>query len=224
MKNGIYLVLMIPILVIPFFLAYSMADFGLITRAAREHMMLAYASLAISLLISVPLAIVALYNKWLAEGIIAFANLLQAIPSLAVIALVIPLLGIGFAPAIVVIVLRALLPIIKNTYVGLSSVDREYIESARGIGLSDWQIIWHIRFPNAWPAFFAGVKFSSIMANSVAILTAYIGTGGFGSVIRSGFSNFNTPKILAGVLPVMGIAIATDLALSWMEGRVSKDE
>jgi len=148
---------------------------------------------------------------------------MQAIPSLATIAFVIPFLGIGFTPAIIVIVLRALLPIIKNTYIGLSTVDESIIDSARGMGMSGWEIIRHIRIPNAYPAIFAGIKFASIMANSVAILTAYIGTGGFGSIVRSGFSNFNTPKIVAGVLPVMGIAIATDILLSWLEKKLRKE-
>jgi osmoprotectant transport system permease protein len=223
-KDLVYFWLVAGVLLLPFAFSAMLVDFNIITDAAGEHLILAYASLFISIIISLPLAIAALYNKYLAEAIIGFANLVQSIPSLAVIALIIPFLGIGFTPAIIVIVLRALLPIIKNTYIGLKSVDPVLIDSAKGIGMSDWQIIRHVRIPNSYPAIFAGIKFASIMANSVAILTAYIGTGGFGELVRSGFSNFNTDKILGAVLPVMGIAIGTDLILSLIERKLDKND
>ena len=146
-----------------------------------------------------------------------FSNLVQAIPSFAVVALVVPLIGIGFTPAVIAIMLRVLLPIIKNTYIGLLNVDPALIESSEGIGLSEFQIIRHVRLPNAYPAIFAGIKFAAILANSIAVLTALIGGGGLGSIIFEGLTNFNTTKVLAGTLPVIGIALFLDFSFSRIE-------
>ena len=190
------------------------ADIG---NATMEHLILTYGALFVSCIISFPLALISMYNKRLAMGIITFANLLQAIPSFAVVAIVVPLMGIGFEPAILAIMLRTLLPIIKNTYIGMNEVDRSIVESAEGIGLTKWQIIRKIRIPNAYPAIFAGVKFAAILANSIAILTAIIGSGGLGSIIFEGLSNLNTDKILAGSLPTIGIAILIDVSFTLME-------
>jgi len=189
--------------------------------ATVEHLVLTYGSLFISALIALPLAVLCIYDKRLANVIITIANLLQAIPSFAVVAIVVPLMGIGFEPAIVAILLRALLPIIKNTYIGMAEVDSSIIDSAKGIGLTQWQIIKKIRIPNAYPAIFAGLKFAAILANSIAILTAIIGSGGLGTIIFAGLSNLNTDKILAGSLPTIGIAIFIDVSFSIVERLIS---
>jgi osmoprotectant transport system permease protein len=126
-----------------------------ILNATLDHLKLVYGSLAFGIILSFPLAIIAFYRRNFTSWIIGFANLVQAVPSFAVVALVVPLLGIGFEPAVLAIVIRALLPIIKNTVIGLDSVDPFSIESAKGIGLTEWQVIRHIRFPNAYPAIFA---------------------------------------------------------------------
>jgi osmoprotectant transport system permease protein len=194
---------------------------GTVAVATFQHIILAYTALAASILLSIPLAVVALYNERFAAIVMTFANLVQAVPSLAVVAFVVPLLGIGFWPAILAIMLRAVLPIIKNTWIGLSSVDPSLIDSAQGIGLTDWQIIRYIRFPNAYPAIFAGIKFAAILANSVAILTAIIGSGGLGSVIFEGLAGVNIATLMAGALPAIGIAVFIDASFTVIEKRIS---
>ena len=119
--------------------------------------------------------------------------------------------------------LRVLLPIIKNTYIGLFNVDPSLIESAKGIGLTEFQVIRYVRLPNAYPAIFAGIKFAAILANSIAVLTALIGGGGLGSMIFEGLTNFNTTKILAGTLPVIGIALFLDFSFSVLEHRLTPE-
>ncbi|WP_175060011.1 ABC transporter permease [Thermococcus sp. 2319x1] len=189
--------------------------------AFGEHLVLTYASLFLSIAVGIPLATLSLKSKRLASFITGFANLVQAIPSFAVVAIVVPLLGIGFTPAVFAIFLRALLPIVKNTYVGLSEVDEAMIDAARGIGLTEWEIIRYVRFPHAYPAMFAGIKFAAVLANSIAILTAIIGSGGLGSLVFEGLASFNTDKILAGSIPAIMMAVFIDISFSYLEKRVT---
>ncbi len=193
---------------------------GLLLTPILQHIVLAYTALFVSIALGIPLAILALYSRPLQKIVMTLANLMQAVPTLAVVAIVVPLIGIGFWPAIVAIILRALLPIIKNTWIGLSSVDPVLIASAEGIGLSEWEIIRYVRLPNAYPAIFAGVKFAAILANSVAILTAMIGSGGLGSLVFEGLAGVNMMKMLSGALPAIGIALFLDAFFSWMERRL----
>jgi len=190
-----------------------------VAGAFTEHLMLTYASLFLSIVVGIPLAVLSLKSKRVASIIMGFANLVQAIPSFAVVAIVVPLLGIGFTPAVFAIFLRALLPIVKNTYVGLNEVNEAMIDAARGIGLTEWEIIRYVRFPHAYPAMFAGIKFAAVLANSIAILTAIIGSGGLGSLVFEGLASFNTDKIIAGSLPAILMAVFIDLSFSYMERR-----
>jgi len=194
-----------------------------IMQDTLEHLLLAYTALALGILFAVPLIFFSLYNAKLASLVMKFSNLVQAIPSFAVVAVVVPLIGIGFVPAVIAIMLRVLLPIIKNTYIGLFNVDSTLIDSSKGIGLTEFQIIRYVRLPNAYPAIFAGIKFAAILANSIAVLTALIGGGGLGSMIFEGLTNFNTTKILAGTLPVIGIALFLDFSLSRIERWVTPE-
>ena len=196
-------------------------DINIILNATVEHLFLAYSALLISIIIAIPLAILSLYNRYLASVLLVFANLIQAIPSFAVVAIVVPLLGIGFRPAIFAIILRIILPLFKNAYTGLRDIDFIYIDSARGIGLNQIEILRYIRFPNAYPAIFAGVKFAAVIANSVAILTSLIGAGGLGELIFEGLTNFHIPRVLTGAIPAMIIAILLDLSFSLIEKRIS---
>ncbi len=194
-----------------------------ILGATLEHFFLAYTALLAGIIVAVPLVLLSLYSERLASLVMKFSNLVQAVPSFAVVAVVVPLIGIGFTPAVIAIMLRVLLPIIKNTYIGLFNVDPALIDSAKGIGLTEFQIIRNVRLPNAYPAIFAGLKFAAILANSIAVLTALIGGGGLGSMIFEGLTNFNTAKILAGTLPVIAIALFLDFSFSVLEHRLTPE-
>lgn len=197
-----------------------------ILEATLEHLFLAYTALLVGALVSVPLIFLSLYNAKLASLVMRFSNLVQAVPSFAVVAVVVPLIGIGFFPAVIAIMLRVLLPpIVKNTYIGLFNVDPSLLDSAKGIGMTDFQVLRYVRLPNAYPAIFAGIKFAAILANSIAVLTALIGGGGGlgGSMIFEGLTNFNTSKILAGTLPVILIALFLDFFFSALEKRLTPE-
>ncbi len=189
--------------------------------ATMEHIVLVYTTLLISIVISIPLAFLSLYSKKLAFLVMKFANMVQAVPSFAVVAIMVPLIGIGFTPAVIAIMLRALLPIIKNTYIGLSNIDPALIDYAEGVGLSQWQIHRHIRLPNAYPAIFAGIKFAAILANSIAVLTAYIGSGGLGEIIFQGLIGYNTKTLLIGAIPAIVLAILIEISFTAMEKRLT---
>ena len=194
-----------------------------ILEATLEHLFLAYTALLVGALVSVPLIFLSLYNAKLASLVMRFSNLVQAVPSFAVVAVIVPLIGIGFFPAVIAIMLRVLLPIVKNTYIGLFNVDPALLDSAKGIGMTDFQVLRYVRLPNAYPAIFAGIKFAAILANSIAVLTALIGGGGLGSMIFEGLTNFNTSKILAGTLPVILIALFLDFFFSALEKRLTPE-
>ena len=194
-----------------------------ILQATLEHFFLAYTALLAGIIVAIPMVLLSLYSERLASLVMKFSNLVQAVPSFAVVAVVVPLIGIGFTPAVIAIMLRVLLPIIKNTYIGLFNVDPALIDSAKGIGLTEFQIIRNVRLPNAYPAIFAGLKFAAILANSIAVLTALIGGGGLGSMIFEGLTNFNTAKILAGTLPVIAIALFLDFSFSMLEHRLTPE-
>jgi len=187
--------------------------------AIGEHLFLAYSALLVAIVIAIPLAVISLYNRYLASILLILANLAQAIPSFAVVAIVVPLLGIGFKPAIFAIILRILLPLFKNTYTGLKNIDEAYIDSAQGIGLSEREILLYVRFPNAYPAIFAGIKFAAVIANSVAIITSLIGAGGLGEFIYEGLSNLNMSKVLRGAIPAIIIAFLLDISFTFIEKK-----
>lgn len=194
---------------------------GVIGEAVIQQIVLVYSALAAAIAIGIPLAVISLFSRFLEKTVMVMANLVQAVPTFAVVAIVVPLIGIGFWPAIFAILLRALLPIVKNAWIGLADVDGSAIDSGRGIGLTEWQIVRYIRFPNAWPALFAGIKFAAILANSVAVLTAIIGSGGLGSLIFEGLAGVNMPTMMAGAVPAILIALFLDLSFSWMERRLT---
>jgi osmoprotectant transport system permease protein len=198
-----------------------MVVLNIVADATFQHIVLAYTALFASIAIGIPLAVISLYSRLFEKVIMTFANLVQAIPTFAVVAIVVPLIGIGFWPAIFAIFLRALLPVIKNTWIGLSSVNPSVIDSAKGTGLTDWQIIKYIRFPNAYPAIFAGIKFAAILANSVAVLTAIIGSGGLGTLVFEGLASVNMIKMLSGAIPAIIIAVFLDLSFTWMEKKIT---
>ncbi len=198
-----------------------MVTLDVIAAATVEHLVLVYTTLFLSIAIAIPLAFASLYSERLASVIMRFANLVQAVPSFAVVAIVVPLIGIGFTPAVIAIMLRALLPIVKNTYIGLSSIDPQLIDYAKGIGLTDWQIHRHIRLPNAYPPMFAGIKFAAILANSIAILTAIIGSGGLGELVFEGLISFSTERLLAGALPAIGLALFLDMSFTARAKRLT---
>ena len=119
----------------------------------------------------------------------------------------IPLLGIGTLPAVVMVIIYSLLPIIKNTYIGISGIDPAMVEAARGIGLTRWQVLYKVKLPMALPVIMAGVRISAVTAVGLMTMAAFIGAGGLGYLVFSGIRTVNNLQILAGAIPACILAL-----------------
>lgn len=201
---------------------YLIANFGEFLTLLQEHLfMVAVAELA-AIAVAVPAAIVATRTQRAKQWILSIGNVAQTIPTLAIIALVYPLLGIGLKSAIFGIWVYALLPILTNTVTGIENVDRETVNAARGMGMTDWEIMKRIQLPLALPVIFAGIRTSSVINVGTAYLAFFIGGGGLGLWVISGIQLFNTPQMLAGAIPGALLAICADLLLAGVERYVGR--
>ncbi len=185
-----------------------------------EHLFLTCVAVALAILLAVPAGILLTRKEALTGPILGIAGMIQTIPSLALLAFMIPipLLGLGVRSAIVALFLYALLPILRNTYTGIKEVDSDVVEASRGMGLYDRQILWRVQLPLAMPTIMAGIRTSTVISIGVATLAAFIGAGGLGEPIATGLYLNDTQLILAGAIPAALLAIAADFLL----GRVEK--
>ena len=179
-----------------------------------QHLQLVGFSVLIAILIAIPLAVLTTRVTWLERPMTWFANIGQTVPSLAVLGLTLPLLGIGFRPALFALTIKALLPIFLNTFIGIRGIDRAIVDAARGMGTSDRQLLWLVEIPLATPVMFAGIQTATVQNIGLATLAAYIGGGGFGDWILQGLAMVDTPVLLAGAIPVAVLAMATEIIMS----------
>lgn len=194
-----------------------------IWESTLEHLFLVFVSIAIATLIGLPLGILITREKNFRQPVLGIANVLQTIPSLAMFGLLIPipvLGGIGKVPAIVALTLYSLLPIIRNTYTGISGVDPAIREAGKGMGMTDKELLMQVEIPLAMPVILAGVRVATVIAIGIATIAAAIGAGGLGIFIFRGISTVNNDLILAGALPAAGIALFTDLAIGGLEKKL----
>lgn len=187
---------------------------GKILDQLLQHIGLTFISLLIAVIIGVPLGIFISRKKNFSAPVLGFTGILQTIPSIALLGFMIPLLGIGPVPAIVALFLYALLPIVRNTFTGITGVDATVIESAKGMGMSNMQILRKVELPLSMPVILAGIRTATVINVGVATLASYIGAGGLGEFIFGGIALNNTNMILAGAIPAAFLAIAFDLILS----------
>jgi osmoprotectant transport system permease protein len=192
--------------------------------AMGQHFALAYGGWMISAALGIAGGVVALKTPWLKSGLLVGTSLLQAIPAFTIVALIVPFLGIGFLPALVVVVVATLLPVIRNTIIGLSSIDAILLEVGRGIGMTSHEILLRVRFPLAVKPIFSGLRLSSVVANAVAVMTVFIGSGGLGAIILEGLVRYHIPGILEGVIPAIAIALGADMLLGFLEKRLDPME
>jgi osmoprotectant transport system permease protein len=187
---------------------------GKILDQLLQHIGLTFISLLIAVVIGIPLGIIIAKKKGWAAPVLGITGVLQTIPSIALLGFMIPLLGIGPVPAIVALLLYALLPIVRNTYTGITNVDAAVVESARGMGMSPRQVLVKVELPMSIPVILAGVRTATVINVGVATLASYIGAGGLGEFIFGGIALNNTNMILAGAIPAALLAIFFDFILS----------
>jgi len=182
-----------------------------------QHIGLTFISLFIAVLIGLPLGIFITRKKQFSGAILGVAGVLQTIPSIALLGFMIPVLGIGPKPAIVALLLYALLPIIRNTYTGITGVDAAVKEAAMAMGMNKWQVLFKVELPLAMAVIFAGIRTATVITVGVATLASYIAAGGLGEFIFGGISLNNTNMILAGAIPAAMLAILFDFLLSRLQ-------
>ncbi len=194
-----------------------------ILAATREHLTLVLIAMAIAVAIGVPLGLALVtHPRWRAAAL-AVASIFQTIPSLALFGFLIPLPflgGIGARTAIVALVLYALLPILRNTYVGLTGIDPAIIEAAEAMGMTERQILFRVRLPLATSFILAGVRTATVITIGVATIAAAIGAGGLGTFIFRGVAMVSDAVILAGAIPAALLALLADFLLGLLERRL----
>jgi osmoprotectant transport system permease protein len=182
-----------------------------------QHLKITLIALLAGIVIAVPAGVLVYRLRFLSRPVLYFAGLLQTVPSLALLAFMIPLLGTGEKPAIVALFLYALLPILRNTAVALFTVDPVMKKVSVGMGLTLWQRLRHVELPLAWPAILSGIKTAAVINIGTATLATYIGAGGLGEPIATGLQTNDPYLILWGVIPAALLAILTEVAFEGIE-------
>lgn len=188
-----------------------------IMQGLIEHLILSFVAIFFAIIISLPLGIYISRKKSSAEFYIGVTAVFQTIPSLALFGFLVPLLGTGSATAIIALTIYALLPILRNTYTGITGVDQAVIEAGRGMGMTNRQLLYKIELPLSLPFIMAGIRTATVLTVGVATLATFVGAGGLGEIIYRGLSSWNNYLVLAGALPAALLALFFDYLLKLLE-------
>lgn len=199
--------------------SYALENGDRFWRALERHLLLSGVALAISIAIGVSLGILIARRVRLAQGVITAVGTLRLIPSLAVLFVVLPYLGLGLRPALVALTLLALPPVLINTYAGLRGVLPQVVEAARGMGMTNGQILRRVELPLALPAILTGIRIAAVETIASATLASFINGGGLGEFIQIGFALNRVSVMLVGAIPVTVLALGAELLFDgaqWM--------
>jgi osmoprotectant transport system permease protein len=194
-----------------------------ILQSTIEHVWLTGAAMCLAILIGVPLGILVTRKPWLANPVLGSANVAETIPSLALFGFLLPIPWLGVRAdrlAIFALTLYALLPIIRNTVAGIGAVDPAVREAARGMGMTDRQILLHVEIPLSLSTMLAGVRIATVLTIGIATIAAAVGAGGLGEFIFRGLAMVNNQLILAGAIPAALLAILADVLLGLLGRRL----
>ncbi|MFQ5600880.1 MAG: ABC transporter permease, partial [Candidatus Krumholzibacteriia bacterium] len=200
--------------------SYMWANRRELLSRTLEHLYLSGASLILGILVAVPLGLVLERRRRTAESFIRLVGTSQTIPSLALLAFMVPFFGVGELPAIVALWLYAIFPILRNTYTGLRDAGPDAVQAAVALGMTPAQVLRQVRLPLAAPIIMAGVRTAAVITVGTATLAAFIGAGGLGEPIVSGVQSVDRTVILSGALPAAALAILVDGVLGLMERRL----
>ncbi|MCM3043480.1 ABC transporter permease [Bacillus altitudinis] len=188
-----------------------------------EHLYISLIAVVLGIIVAVPLGVILTRMKRGASFVIGIVNIFQTLPSLAILAFFIPILGVGKIPAIVALFFYSVLPILRNTYAGVQGVNKNLLESGKGIGMTTWEQIRLVELPLAVPVIMAGVRTSTIYLIGWTTLAAFIGGGGLGDYILIGLQLYQPEYIIAGAIPVTILAVIIDLTLMKLEKKVTPE-
>jgi osmoprotectant transport system permease protein len=201
--------------------AYMWGRRGALVALTERHLLLVALSLGAAILVAVPLGLVLERAGRSAQPVIRAVGLLQTVPSIALLAFMIPLLGIGVVPALVALFLYSLFPILQNTYAGVRDASPDAVDAARALGMTSGQVLRQIRLPLSVPLIMAGIRTAAVIDVGPATLAAFIGAGGLGEPIVSGLALSDTRMILSGAIPAALLALVVDGVLGLVEWRVT---
>jgi osmoprotectant transport system permease protein len=198
-----------------------MMDWAEILSKTGEHLYLSFTALFIACLIAIPLGIYFANHDRLATPVIRVVQVIQTIPSLALLGFMVPFFGIGTLPAIIALVLYSLLPVLQNTFTGIREVDKSLIEIGTGMGMTKRQILWLVQLPMARSFIMAGVRMAAVQTISIATIATFIGAGGLGDLIMRGLGMYDTAIILTGAIPTALLAIFLDRFLLYIDNKLT---
>jgi len=202
---------------------FFVANHAEVIELTLEHLWLVGVAMLLATFVGIPTGILLARRPRLEKPVLAGANIVETIPSLALFGLLLPVPWLGDRAdrlAILALALYALLPIIRNTYTGISGVDRAILEAGRGMGLTDRQLLFQVQLPLAFSVILAGVRVATVVSVGVATIAAAIGAGGLGEYIFRGLAMVNNNLILAGAIPAALLALAADLVLGTAERKL----
>ncbi|WP_222914147.1 ABC transporter permease [Natrinema sp. SYSU A 869] len=199
------------------YIEYFLNNKTLLWELLVNHIIVVIDSVWLALVFGVPLGVLATYNDRLGKGILWSASMLMTVPSIALFGLLIPLVGIGEIPVIIALVLYAQLPIIRNTYLGLTQVDQATIEAGRGMGMTKTQRLWRLQLPQAIPVIMAGVRNAVVILVGIAAIGAFIGANNLGDPIFNGISEAYPAAIVVSTILVSLLALAFDYTFRVLE-------
>jgi osmoprotectant transport system permease protein len=194
-----------------------------IALALMQHVGISLTALAIAFVIALPVGVWAARSARVEAIAITIAGFLYTIPTLAFLALLIPLVGLGPANAIIAMVAFSLVVLIRNIATGIRQVPAEVVDSARGMGMGAGQILWRVELPLALPLIVAGLRIAAVTVISVSVVAAYVNAGGLGTLIFNGIATDHPPKIWSGALAACALAVAVDASLSALERRMRRE-
>lgn len=200
--------------------AYLWRRRGRLAARTAEHLALSAGALLLGVLVAVPLGLALERRRGAAEAVIRAVGLTQTVPSLALLAFMIPLLGVGTVPALAALWIYSLFPILRNTYTGVRDADPDAVAAAVALGMTGRRALAEIRLPLAAPVIMAGVRTAAVITVGTATLAAFIGAGGLGEPIVTGLQLADTRMILSGAIPAALLALAVDAALGLLERRL----
>lgn len=191
-------------------------------KAITIHVLISVTAILVSICIAVPLGILCSRSTKVLYPVINVFNLLRVIPSLAILVLALPILGTGFVPALVALTILAIPPMLTNTYLGFKNISQAVIESASGMGMDSWQMLFKIQIPLAMPLIITGIRISSVEVIASATLASYIGAGGLGDFIFTGLSMNDNIMLLVGGISVALLSVISEMLLFFLQQGVTR--
>ncbi|MGI6616351.1 MAG: ABC transporter permease [Dethiobacteria bacterium] len=201
---------------------YILQHPDIVLRLTLEHIQISVIAVAISLVIGVIIGIILTRVKFLQGPVLAVAGVLYTIPSLALFAMLIPIMGLGLKPTVFALILYSQLAIVRNTVSGIETIDPSIIEVAKGMGMTKWQRLFLIELPLGLPVIMAGVRMVTVMAIGVATIASFISAGGLGDLVFLGMQTIDANIILAGALPLIILTLGADAILVFLQRKMER--